>query len=221
MDTKWKNSKKIISFLVFFLGVSLALGSLAGILGKKPASAHIWELDRLLEDDYQENARFRDYVAGRLEDFLIMATGEEGLWGIWGYEDGTYYGSGCGGRYDGGYGYGYGYTRLLAEAAREAFPLQEDIPQEAACAEEDSGNASFITPGELSGYLESLKEMQEAYLKQLDEMEDAEDSASRETIRSEMEMYQEEMRNLVETIQDYLPGRLSEEGRRKRDGKTV
>ncbi len=211
MDTKWKNSKKIISFLVFFLGTSLALGSLAGILGKKPASVHIWELDRLLGDDYQENARFREYVAGRLEDFLIMATGEEGLWGLWGYEDGTYYGSGYGRRYDGGYGYGYGYTRLLAEAAREAFPLREDIPQEAACAEEDSWNA-FITPGELSGYLESLKEMQEAYLEQLDEMEDAEDPASREAVRCELEMYQEEMRNLVETIQDYLPGRLSEEG---------
>ncbi len=67
MDTKWKNRKNVISFLVFFLGVSLTLGSLAGILGKKPASVPVWELDRLLEDDYQENARFREYVAGRLE----------------------------------------------------------------------------------------------------------------------------------------------------------
>ena len=97
MDTKWKKRKKIVSFIMFFLGVSLSLGSFAEILRLKPAGVRIWQLDRMLEDDYQESRRFREYVERRLEDFLLMAAGGDGLWGIWGYEDGTYYGGG----YDG------------------------------------------------------------------------------------------------------------------------
>ena len=47
--------------------------------------------DRLLEDDYQESGRFREYVENRLWKCLVMATGGEGLWNTWGYEDGAYY----------------------------------------------------------------------------------------------------------------------------------
>ncbi len=79
MDTKWKNRKKAISFILFFLGISLALGSMADILRGKPAGVHFWQADQLLEDDYQESSQFRSYIASRLENFLIMATGGDGL----------------------------------------------------------------------------------------------------------------------------------------------
>ncbi len=91
MDIKWKNKKKTISFLILFLGISLSLGNLVGILREKPSNARFWQLDRLLEDDYQESGRFREYVENRLWKCLVMATGGEGLWDTWGYEDGAYY----------------------------------------------------------------------------------------------------------------------------------
>ena len=75
MDTKWKNRKKIVSFLVFFLGVSLALGGLADILRKKPFGTRLWQLGRILEDDYQQSAGFRGCVSDRLAELLVMATG--------------------------------------------------------------------------------------------------------------------------------------------------
>ncbi len=205
MDTKWKNRKKAISFLLFFLGVSLTLGSLAEILRRKPASVHIWELDRLLEDDYQESARFRAYVAGRLEDFLIMATGGEGLWGIRGYEDDACYGSGK--WYDGGYG--YGDSGFLSEAVRADL-----LEEQAEFSVEDSGSASGMSAEELADWLESLREMQEGYQELLDAMDNAEDSASMEAFRSGLEVYRAEMGHLMEALEDSLPDGLSREQRK-------
>nr|WP_300568305.1 HAMP domain-containing sensor histidine kinase [uncultured Acetatifactor sp.] len=189
MDTKWKNRKKAISFLLFFLGVSLTLGSLAEILRRKPASVHIWELDRLLEDDYQESARFRAYVAGRLEDFLIMATGGEGLWGIRGYEDGA--------------------SGFLSEAVRADF-----LEEQAEFSVGDSGSASGMSAEELADWLESLREMQEGYQELLDAMDNAEDSASMEAFRSGLEVYRAEMGHLMEALEDSLPDGLSREQRK-------
>ena len=205
MDTKWKNRKKAISFLLFFLGVSLTLGSLAEILRRKPAGVHIWELDRLLEDDYQESARFRAYVAGRLEDFLIMATGGEGLWGIRGYEDGACYGSGK--WYDGGYG--YGDSGFLSEAVRADL-----LEEQAEFSVEDSGSASGMSAEELADWLESLREMQEGCQELLDAMDNAEDSASMEAFRSGLEVYRAEMGHLMEALEDNLPDGLSREQRK-------
>jgi signal transduction histidine kinase/F0F1-type ATP synthase membrane subunit c/vacuolar-type H+-ATPase subunit K len=205
LDTKWKNRKKAISFLLFFLGVSLTLGSLAEILRRKPAGVHIWELDRLLEDDYQESARFRAYVAGRLEDFLIMATGGEGLWGIRGYEDDACYGSGK--WYDGGYG--YGDSGFLSEAVRADL-----LEEQAEFSVEDSGSASGMSAEELADWLESLREMQEGYQELLDAMDNAEDSASMETFRSGLEVYRAEMGHLMEALEDNLPDGLSREQRK-------
>ena len=205
MDTKWKNRKKAISFLLFFLGVSLTLGSLAEILRRKPAGVHIWELDRLLEDDYQESARFRAYVAGRLEDFLIMATGGEGLWGIRGYEDDACYGSGK--WYDGGYG--YGDSGFLSEAVRADL-----LEEQAEFSVEDSGSASGMSAEELADWLESLREMQEGYQELLDAMDNAEDSASMEAFRSGLEVYRAEMGHLMEALEDNLPDGLSREQRK-------
>ena len=189
MDTKWKNRKKAISFLLFFLGVSLTLGSLADILRRKPAGVHIWELDRLLEDDYQESARFRAYVAGRLEDFLIMATGGEGLWGIRGYEDGA--------------------SGFLSEAVRADL-----LEEQAEFSVEDSGSASGMSAEELADWLESLREMQEGYQELLDAMDNAEDSASMEAFRSGLEVYRAEMGHLMEALEDSLPDGLSREQRK-------
>ncbi len=205
MDTKWKNRKKAISFLLFFLGVSLTLGSMADILRRKPAGVHIWELDRLLEDDYQESARFRAYVAGRLEDFLIMATGGEGLWGIRGYEDDACYGSGK--WYDGGYG--YGDSGFLSEAVRADL-----LEEQAEFSVEDSGSASGMSAEELADWLESLREMQEGCQELLDAMDNAEDSASMEAFRSGLEVYRAEMGHLMEALEDSLPDGLSREQRK-------
>ena len=205
MDTKWKNRKKAISFLLFFLGVSLTLGSMADILRRKPAGVHIWELDRLLEDDYQESARFRAYVAGRLEDFLIMATGGEGLWGIRGYEDDACYGSGK--WYDGGYG--YGDSGFLSEAVRADL-----LEEQAEFSVGYSGSASGMSAEELADWLESLREMQEGYQELLDAMDNAEDSASMEAFRSGLEVYRAEMGHLMEALEDSLPDGLSREQRK-------
>lgn len=130
---------------MFFLGVSLSLGGFAEILRLKPAGVRIWQLDRMLEDDYQESRRFREYVERRLEDFLLMAAGGDGLWGIWGYDDGTYYGGG----YD-GYLYedfGYGGWNLPTQAVEgdllEAGQLEGIQSELGVCQEEMESYPEF------------------------------------------------------------------------------
>lgn len=141
MDTKWKNRKRIISFLVFFLGVSLSLGSISGIFRGKPSDVRIWQLDRLLEDDYQQSERFRGYVVNRLENLLIMATGGEGLPGAWEYDSGGCYSeSGYENYYDGYFDdYEYSYSAVVEDVI-----VQEDIREgrglgEASYTETDPG----------------------------------------------------------------------------------
>ena len=189
MDTKWKKRKKIISFIMFFLGVSLSLGGFAEILRLKPASVRIWQLDRMLEDDYQESRRFREYVERRLEDFLLMAAGGDGLWGIWGYDDGTYYGGG----YD-GYLYedfGYGGWNLPTQAV-EGDLLDAETMEPA------------ISADEIEQYLRDFAHMQEGYLALLDAM-DGMETGQLEGFQSELEMYQEEMESYLEFLQDRVP----------------
>ena len=73
MDTKWKNKKKGISFIIFFAGVSLTLDGGINLLQNMPGD--FWRHpDKVLQDDYQQSGHFRGYIAGRLEDFLAMAT---------------------------------------------------------------------------------------------------------------------------------------------------
>ena len=77
MDTKWKNKKIGISFMIFFAGVSLTLGNSISLLQKLPGD--FWKHpDRVLQDDYQQSSRFREYISGRLETFLSMATNSFG-----------------------------------------------------------------------------------------------------------------------------------------------
>ena len=142
MDTKWKNRKRIISFLTFFLGISLSLGSISGIFRAKPSDVRIWQLDRLLENDYQQSERFRGYVVNRLENLLIMATGGEGLPGAWEYGggfcyDGYYYysGSGYADCYDGYFDdYEYSYSEIVEDVIE-----QEDIREG-----RSTGEASYV-----------------------------------------------------------------------------
>ena len=74
MDTKWKNRKKGISFMIFFTGASLTLGGTVSLLQNLPGDFSWKYPDRALQDDYQQSSRFRGYISGRLETFLAMAT---------------------------------------------------------------------------------------------------------------------------------------------------
>ena len=130
MDTKWKNRKKIVSFLIFFLGISLSLGSIAGLFRAKPYGVRIWQLNRLLEDDYQQSESFRAYVVNRLDNFLILATGGEGLWYTWGYDNNVYNGV----YYDNGYSYDSVYRDYFEDYeysyAGETVIEQEDVRED-------------------------------------------------------------------------------------------
>ncbi len=70
MDTKWKSIKRVFSFLVFFLGVSLTLGNLSSL----PAlfRGTLWTPEAQT-DDYQQSRNFRQYIENCLEDFLSIA----------------------------------------------------------------------------------------------------------------------------------------------------
>ncbi len=190
MDTKWKNRKRGISLLIFFLGVSLTLGGLTDILRTKPAGAKLWQVDRILEDDYQQSVRFRGYIASRLESFLIMACGGNGLGGIWGYNNGTYYSGG----YDGNWYYG-DYAGDSFEEYWNSYCIPQPIDvrelQEEAYAEEVSG----LSARELEDYLYSLREMWDNYFYMLNELEDM-DPEQRES-------FQEELKDYRDSIEDY------------------
>ncbi|MCM1134252.1 MAG: HAMP domain-containing histidine kinase [Clostridium sp.] len=112
MDTKWKNRKSAVSFIIFFLGVSLTLGGIAGLIKDKPSGARLWQFDKLLQNDYQQSVRFQNYMEGQLENFLSMATGgipndiweyDMGILDEYGISYDDYYYNG--GFYEGDYGY--------------------------------------------------------------------------------------------------------------------
>lgn len=102
MDTKWRKLRIIVSFTVFFVGMTLLLVnflSMVSLIGSNP--------DRLksrIGTDYQEQSDFRQYMSSRLEELLGVATGGKG-WNNYGVvysDDGiTYYYDGY---YDGYYG---------------------------------------------------------------------------------------------------------------------
>lgn len=87
MDTKWKNMKKTVSFLIFLAGVSLTLCGAFGLLQNLPGDFSLRSPDTLWQTDYQQSSRFRGYISGRLETFLAMATGSLQN-GYHGYDDG-------------------------------------------------------------------------------------------------------------------------------------
>lgn len=85
MDTKWKNIRNVLSFIIFFLGVSLTLGNLSGLIRRMPGKISDWISGKLLEDDYQRSSEFRQHISGHLENFLSIAI--SGCPADWGYYD--------------------------------------------------------------------------------------------------------------------------------------
>lgn len=82
MDTKWKKRKIIVSFAVFFLGVSLLILN-GAIVAERLMLTQSWRKPGvlgLMNRDYQDTAGFRSYMQDMLEEFLSMAS-DEGLWG--------------------------------------------------------------------------------------------------------------------------------------------
>ena len=73
MDTKWKNIKNVLSFTVFFLGVSLTLWNTSGLLQRMPNEMSLWTSGELFDNDYQQSWSFQNYISNRLEDFLSIA----------------------------------------------------------------------------------------------------------------------------------------------------
>lgn len=88
MDTKWKNRKNAISFLIFFIGVSLVLGNTMDILQDLSGEAMPQYVQQLLVDDYQQSDTFRGYIADRLATFLAMATNSFGYSNYYSYRNG-------------------------------------------------------------------------------------------------------------------------------------
>lgn len=92
MDTKWKNIKKALGFIIFFLGVSLTIWNgvqLSKRLQSRPAS---WAPEKLFSEDYQHSQRFRNHISNRLELFLTIAAG--GAPSGWIYDNGWRFYSG-------------------------------------------------------------------------------------------------------------------------------
>ncbi len=158
MDTKWKNRKRAFSFIIFFLGVSLTLGGLTGLIKDKSGGKRIWHPGKILENDYQESGRFRDYIENRLETLLIMAAG--GVpYRTWEFDSGYYYGGDYGILSEGGYGYEYGgeFDYFYKEAEWEGYSERE--------AQESAYNSSAENDGSVGNQLteEDIKEIAQKY----------------------------------------------------------
>ena len=176
MDTKWKNRKNAISFIVFLLGVSLTMGSLAGILRDKPAGVRLWQTERLFEGDYQQNYRFQDYITGRFWSFLTMAVGGD-LERSWGYDGDVYW--------DGYYYSGY-----------DGGTLSEGVLTDDWQAYQDNLEAMRGAYDEMTDTYEEMEREWERIRE-----ENAHDEA--ENYRQGMESYREEMEALREEIETY------------------
>ena len=185
MDTKWKKSKKIISFIIFFLGICLTLEGITGVLQNKPHGVRIHHLEKMLEDDYQQSANFRSFISERLDSFLVMATGGDGLGGIWGYDNGTYYG----GEYYGRYYYGDYNEETFAELARDT-----DLLTDSAAGNIDGG----LSPDMLQGYLDGLRGLQNAYYDVLTALREAEELTS-----EELDFYEGNLQSFQDALDDY------------------
>lgn len=74
MDTRWKKSKIMISFLAFVMGLSVLISSLVPAVSM--AAAFGTEIFTG-QPDYQTSGEFREIISGRLSDLLRVATGGE------------------------------------------------------------------------------------------------------------------------------------------------
>ena len=75
MDTKWKKSKAVCSFLSFALGVSLLLTSLLPLAGNLCSESGRDRLRSAFQSDFQETEAFRSYLSEMMGRFIAMGTG--------------------------------------------------------------------------------------------------------------------------------------------------
>ncbi len=92
MDTKWKNIKKALGFIIFFLGVSLTIWNGVQLSKRLPGKLSSWTPGKLFSEDYQHSQRFRNHISNRLEIFLTIAAG--GAPSGWIYDNGWRFYSG-------------------------------------------------------------------------------------------------------------------------------
>ncbi len=93
MDIRLKKRKTIISFVIFFLSVSMMLANGALVL-KRMMAVSKWReygFSQLFEQDFQKTREFRRFIQGRLSDFIAMAS--EGEIGSYYDLDGFYWGN--------------------------------------------------------------------------------------------------------------------------------
>ncbi|MDE7252653.1 MAG: HAMP domain-containing histidine kinase [Acetatifactor sp.] len=77
-----------LSFLIFFVGVSLTLYHMSGLLRCIPDGISSWTSGKLLEDDYQQSWEFQNYMTNRLESFLSIAiNGYPAGWDYYGWNE--------------------------------------------------------------------------------------------------------------------------------------
>ena len=198
MDTKWKKSKKIISFIIFFLGVCLTLEGMIGVLQYRPYGFSLLHPEKLLEDDYQQSGQFQDYISDRLNSFLIMATGGDGLGGIWSYGNGSYY-SRYSEEYDTGYDIGYDILQEYADGIRD---LQNAYAETFAALR----NPETLSPEDLALYEESLRDYQDALDDYQDSLDDYYDAFYR---RSSRPLTEEQKLKLAQKYHESIKGDLN------------
>ena len=125
MDTKSKKWKVILSFVCFFLGVSLLLCAIGPAVQLARRGNEAWGVRDVFADDYQNTQAFRNQISNRLEQFLTMAAGGpvDGWYGWYdGYDgyDGVTISQGLG---YGGEGWNWGSA--AAEGTAEALSEEE------------------------------------------------------------------------------------------------
>ena len=71
MDTKWKKSKSVFSFMAFATGLTVIVTNLIPAAGMVSAFG-----TDILEgqSDYQESGDFRDLISGKLSELIGVAT---------------------------------------------------------------------------------------------------------------------------------------------------
>ena len=87
---RWKNNvKSNIACIVFVLGVSMLITGGMGVIRQFSLGDGITSVHQMLVDsDYQNSRRFRDFIANRLENFLDMGCGDliyDDYYGYYGY----------------------------------------------------------------------------------------------------------------------------------------
>ncbi len=137
MDTKWKKSKTAAGAAAF----CLSWGLLLAVLAAAPGNLSILKeegLAALTAQDYQKTRQFREWISGRLENYLSMATGGPVNQTVW-------YG-GSQAFYPGGYlGYAAEVTAVYAE---EATSVSTEIYEDETVVVEEETPAAYGHSGE-------------------------------------------------------------------------